>query len=64
MKGAVSETDWASTAQELAPRTVAELTYHRLRQDILWGQFAPGLPLRSENRGPAMASALVRCGKR
>ena len=48
MKRAVSETDSASTAQESAPRTVAELTYHRLRQDILWGQFAPGLPLRSD----------------
>ena len=30
------------------PRTIAELIYRRLRQDILWGRFAPGSPLRSD----------------
>jgi GntR family carbon starvation induced transcriptional regulator len=31
-----------------APRTLAESTYRRLRQDILWGVLAPGAPLRSD----------------
>src|SRR5271170_3812961 len=30
------------------PRTIAESIYRRLRQDILWGRFAPGSPLRSD----------------
>jgi GntR family carbon starvation induced transcriptional regulator len=30
------------------PRTLAELTYRRLRQDILWGVLAPEAPLRSD----------------
>ena len=31
-----------------APRTLAELIYRRLRQDILWGLLAPAAPLRSD----------------
>ena len=30
------------------PRTIAESVYRRLRQDILWGRFIPGSPLRSD----------------
>lgn len=30
------------------PKTRAEATYRRLRQDILWGILAPGTPLRSD----------------
>jgi GntR family transcriptional regulator, carbon starvation induced regulator len=30
------------------PRTIAESIYRRLRQDILWGRFVPGSPLRSD----------------
>jgi GntR family transcriptional regulator, carbon starvation induced regulator len=31
-----------------APKTIAESVYRRFRQDILWGKFEPGAPLRSE----------------
>lgn len=30
------------------PRTIAESIYRRIRQDILWGRFVPGSPLRSD----------------
>jgi DNA-binding GntR family transcriptional regulator len=48
MKRSVVEAHTVSPADDRMPRTIAESTYHRLRQDILWGQFAPGLPLRSD----------------
>ena len=48
MKRSVAAAHAASAADDRVPRTIAESTYHRLRQDILWGQFAPGLPLRSD----------------
>jgi DNA-binding GntR family transcriptional regulator len=31
-----------------APATVSEAVYRQLRHDILWGEFAPGSPLRSD----------------
>jgi GntR family transcriptional regulator, carbon starvation induced regulator len=48
MKRAVAETDSTGLEGGSKPRTIAESIYHRLRQDILWGQFAPGAPLRSD----------------
>ncbi len=30
------------------PRTLAERAYRALREDILWGHLAPGIPLRSD----------------
>jgi GntR family carbon starvation induced transcriptional regulator len=48
MKRSVVEAHAAGPADDRVPRTIAESTYHRLRQDILWGQFAPGWPLRSD----------------
>ena len=48
MKRAVAEDYSVIPEWNLRPRTIAELAYHRLRQDILWGQFAPGSPLRSD----------------
>ena len=48
MKRSVAAAHAAGAADDRVPRTIAESTYHRLRQDILWGQFAPGLPLRSD----------------
>ena len=46
MKRSVTEARHAQVATDGLPRTVAESTYQRLRQDILWGRFAPGSPLR------------------
>ena len=34
---------------ESAPKTIAESIYRRLRSDIIWGKFAPGSPLRSDD---------------
>ena len=48
MKRSVSEARRGQVATDDLPRTVAESTYQRLRQDILWGRFAPGSPLRSD----------------
>jgi GntR family transcriptional regulator, carbon starvation induced regulator len=48
MKRSVSEARHGLAATDDLPRTVAESIYQRLRQDILWGRFAPGSPLRSD----------------
>jgi GntR family transcriptional regulator, carbon starvation induced regulator len=48
MKRSVAEAHYASADQNDVPRTIAESIYKRLRQDILWGRFAPGAPLRSD----------------
>src|SRR5580700_3759218 len=48
MKRSVTEARRGQVATDDLPRTVAESTYQRLRQDILWGRFAPGSPLRSD----------------
>src|ERR1700688_4805330 len=48
MKRAVAEDYSVIPEWHSRPRTIAESAYHRLRQDILWGQFAPGSPLRSD----------------
>jgi GntR family transcriptional regulator, carbon starvation induced regulator len=48
MKRSVTEARHGPPATDDLPRTVAESTYQRLRQDILWGRFAPGSPLRSD----------------
>lgn len=47
MKRSVAEAHFASSDQIDLPRTIAESIYQRLRQDILWGRFSPGSPLRS-----------------
>ena len=39
----------ASSAIPGAPKTVAESIYQRLRNDIVWGELAPGSPLRSDH---------------
>ena len=49
MKRSVTEARHGQAATDGLPRTVAESTYQRLRQDILWGRFAPGSPLRSDD---------------
>jgi GntR family transcriptional regulator, carbon starvation induced regulator len=48
MKRSVANAHYASADQIDMPRTIAESIYQRLRQDILWGRFAPGSPLRSD----------------
>src|SRR5579863_2317602 len=48
MKRSVTEARHNDAETEEVPRTVAESIYQRLRQDILWGRFAPGSPLRSD----------------
>ena len=48
MKRSVTEARHGPATTDDLPRTVAESTYQRLRQDILWGRFAPGSPLRSD----------------
>lgn len=32
-----------------APKTIAESVYRKIRSDIIWGVFAPGAPLRSDD---------------
>jgi len=39
---------YSAEAGHDAPRTIAESIYRRIRQDILWGQLAPGTALRSD----------------
>jgi GntR family transcriptional regulator, carbon starvation induced regulator len=48
MKRSVVEAHFVGGDQNDMPRTIAESIYKRLRQDILWGRFAPGAPLRSD----------------
>ena len=48
MKCSVAEIHPINSDQTSASRTIAELAYRRIRQDILWGRFAPGSPLRSD----------------
>ncbi len=48
MKRSVTEARHGQADTDDLPRTVAESIYQRLRQDILWGRFAPGSPLRSD----------------
>lgn len=48
MKRSVAEAHYSNVDRIGAPRTIAESIYHRVRQDILWGRFAPGAPLRSD----------------
>jgi GntR family transcriptional regulator, carbon starvation induced regulator len=49
MKRSVAEAYSVNADQNGTPRTIAESIYHRLRQDILWGRLAPGVPLRSDD---------------
>lgn len=48
MKRSVEKGTEISTAHG-APRTVAESIYRQLRNDIVWGNLAPGAPLRSDD---------------
>src|SRR5580692_1266017 len=48
MKRSVAEIHSIDPDQAGASRTIAESAYRRIRQDILWGRFAPGSPLRSD----------------
>jgi DNA-binding GntR family transcriptional regulator len=48
MKRSVAQAHYRNADRTGLPRTLAESTYQRLRQDILWGRFAPGAPLRSD----------------
>ena len=48
MKRSVAEIHSIHPDQAGASRTIAESAYRRIRQDILWGRFAPGSPLRSD----------------
>ena len=48
MKRTVAEALAPQPDQSGLPRTIAKSIYRRLRQDILWGRFAPGSPLRSD----------------
>ena len=48
MKRSVAEAHFAGGDPIDLPRTIAESIYQRLRQDILWGRFVPGSPLRSD----------------
>ena len=43
MKRSVAEASLPEPDQGGLPRTIAESIYRRLRQDILWGRFAPGI---------------------
>jgi len=49
MKRAVAEEHYGGADYAAAPRTIAESIYRKLRQEILWGRFAPGAPLRSDD---------------
>ena len=49
MKRSVAQASLLEPDHNGAPRTIAESIYHRLRQDILWGRFIPGSPLRSDD---------------
>lgn len=48
MKRSVAER-LANTVEQDTPKTVAESIYRRLRNDIVWGNLAPGTPLRSDD---------------
>jgi GntR family carbon starvation induced transcriptional regulator len=48
MKRSVAEVHSLHPDPSGASRTIAESTYRRIRQDILWGRVAPGSPLRSD----------------
>jgi GntR family carbon starvation induced transcriptional regulator len=48
MKRSVAEASLPEPDHNGVPRTIAESIYRRLRQDILWGRFVPGSPLRSD----------------
>ena len=48
MKRSVAEIHSINPDQPGVSRTIAESTYRRIRQDILWVRFAPGSPLRSD----------------
>ena len=48
MKRSVAEASLQEPDHGGLPRTIAESIYRRLRQDILWGRFVPGSPLRSD----------------
>src|SRR4029078_7554831 len=48
MKRSVAEIHPINHDQAGASRTIADSAYRRIRQDILWGRFAPGSPLRSD----------------
>ena len=48
MKRSVAEIHPINSDQTSVSRTIAESAYRRIRQDILWGRFAPGSPLRSD----------------
>ena len=48
MKRSVAEIHAIHPDQTGGSRTIAESAYRRIRQDILWGRFAPGSPLRSD----------------
>ena len=48
MKRSVAEVHSINPDQPGVSRTIAESTYRRIRQDILWVRFAPGSPLRSD----------------
>src|SRR5271170_4994951 len=48
MKRSVAEVHAINPDQTGVSRTIAESTYRRIRQDILWGRFVPGSPLRSD----------------
>jgi GntR family transcriptional regulator, carbon starvation induced regulator len=48
MKRSVAEAPLPEPDHDGVPRTIAESIYRRLRQDILWGRFVPGSPLRSD----------------
>jgi|SRR5579871_1274954 GntR family carbon starvation induced transcriptional regulator len=48
MKRSVAEAHVSRADEQARPRTIAESIYRRLRQDILWGRFVPGSPLRSD----------------
>jgi GntR family transcriptional regulator, carbon starvation induced regulator len=48
MKRSIAQALSTQADQGGAPRTIAESIYQRIRQDILWGRLAPGLPLRSD----------------
>ena len=64
MKRSVAETHPVPADQNGGPRTIAESIYRRLRQDVLWGRFAPGAPLRSDELRAHYNVASVRCARR
>jgi len=48
MKRSVATAYALEAGHDGSPRTIAESTYRRIRQDILWVHLAPGSPLRSD----------------